>query len=124
MKWKEKWVTLSQKTWFKRAYASIGMVMIVASLLIVVDPEPFLRYGYWGVFGFNLIGPGTLLIPTLSLKMNIWGLALASACGMALNDSLSWIVGQGGRSIIPPGTRAQKIEQVNKSRYILHSRRE
>ncbi len=111
MIWKERWERITQNAWFKRAYTSIGSVMIILSFLIVVEPEPFLRFGYLGVFGFNLIGPGTLLIPTLSLKMNIWGLALASAGGMALNDSLSWVVGQGGRSIITPSPRAQKIEQ-------------
>lgn len=85
--------------------------MIILSFVIVVEPEPFLRLGYLGVFGFNLIGPGTLLIPSLSLKMNIVGLAIASALGMSINDSLSWVVGHGGRAIITPSPRSLRIEQ-------------
>lgn len=110
MRWKDKLRELIGKEWFKRVYASIGTVMIVFSFLIIVDPEPFLRYGYYGVFVFNLFGPGTLLIPSLSQKLDVVLLALASGAGMALNDSLSWVVGYGGRAIVKPGKRTETVE--------------
>jgi membrane protein YqaA with SNARE-associated domain len=112
MEWKTRWEQLRQTNWFRRLYASIGTVMIVLSFLIIVDPEPFVRLGYPGIFVFNLFGPGTLLIPSLSLKMNVWGLALSSAGGMAINDSVSWMVGHGGRAIITPGKRTERVERA------------
>jgi len=111
MDWKKGWRDLSKEVWFKRVYASIGTIMIILSFVIMVDPEPFLQFGYWGVFAFNLFGPGTLLIPTLSLNMDILILAIAAGAGMALNDSLSWVVGYGGRAIIKPSLKTEKVER-------------
>lgn len=67
----------------------------------VFDPEPFLKFGYFGIFVFNSLGGiGTFLIPPLSSKMNLWLLALATALGMGINDSIAWLAGRGGSEAI------------------------
>lgn len=66
-------------TWFKRIYFAVPLILMGVGLYIVISPEPFLKLGYIGVFFLNALGGlGTYLIPPLSLKMNIWLLALYS----------------------------------------------
>jgi membrane protein YqaA with SNARE-associated domain len=77
-----------------------------------LDPTPFLKFGYFGIFIFNLFGAGTLLFLSLARHMNIVYLAFVSASGMTFNDSVSWVVGRSGDEIIP---RSKKIEKVERS---------
>lgn len=97
----------SQK--FKRMILIFGGAFILLSFVIVWDPQPFLRYGYGGVFVFNLFGPGSLLIPVLVKYMNVWALAFVSAVGMTLNDSVSWVVGRSVDVVLP---RSKKLERA------------
>ncbi len=108
---KEKWVRIFSSRDFKRIVFIFGIVFLFLTALISVKPEPFLKFGYIGVFVFNLFGPGTLLIPSLSKYMNIFLLAFASSAGMSLNDSLSWYIGKFGHEIIPHSKKAEKIEK-------------
>ena len=58
--------------WFKRTYFVISLFLLGVGLYAVVDPQPFIKFGYVGIFVFNTLGgAGTLLIPALSSKMNI-----------------------------------------------------
>lgn len=89
---------------------------LVALMFISVNPEPFLQYGYFGIFAFNLIGPGTVLIPILAPTTNILVLAIISAFGMQLNDSVSWIVGRNGEVVFPASVkRFRLVHWVGKS---------
>ncbi|MDP1710582.1 MAG: VTT domain-containing protein [candidate division WWE3 bacterium] len=97
---------------FKRATVFLGIAFLVLTFLITLDPQPFLRFGYLGVFVFNLFGPGTLLIPTLARLMNIPLLAASAALGMALNDSVAWLIGKSSEVFVG---RPQKLERVEKS---------
>lgn len=97
---------------FKKVILALGIAFSILSVFIVVKPEPFLKFGYLGVFAFNLFGPGTLLIPTLSQTMILPLLAFATALGMAINDSVSWLVGSRGDVIIPRTARIQKVEII------------
>jgi membrane protein YqaA with SNARE-associated domain len=103
-------VNLIQSKIFKTVVFILGVLLLISTVFISINPEPFLKFGYAGVFLFNLFGPGTLLIPTLSLEMNIPLIALFSATGMTLNDSLSWVVGTIGNDVIPPSSRVERIE--------------
>lgn len=103
-------VKFFQSPFFKKITVVAGVVFFVATILIFIDPQPFVRLGYFGVFVFNVVGPGTLLVPSLAQHMNIFGLAFASALGMAVNDSVSWLVGRNGDVVIPRGDRVRKIE--------------
>ncbi len=87
---------LLNQTWFKRTYFIISLILLGIGIYTAFDPEPFLKFGYFGIFVFNALGGlGTFLIPTLSSKMNILLLALATALGMGINDSVSWLAGRG-----------------------------
>ena len=95
---------------FKRIAFLLGIIFLILTAFISINPQPFLKFGYIGVFAFNLFGPGTLLIPSLARHMNIFGLAIASALGMALNDSISWSIGSIGHSVIPHSKKVERIE--------------
>lgn len=102
---------LFQTKTFKKIVFVLGALFLILSVGIAIKPDPFLKFGYWGVFLFNLFGPGTLLIPSLSRYMNIPLLSVVTALGMLLNDSISWIVGKNGEVILPPN---KKVERVSK----------
>ena len=108
MKWKE----LLSSRWFKKAYFILSLTLLIVGFYLIVDSRPFFKFGYLGVFLFNLLGGlGTYLIPTLSLKMNIWLLALATALGMGINDSISWLAGRGGSEMVYKAKWADKAER-------------
>lgn len=89
---------------------------MVVTIFITVNPGPFLKFGYAGVFLFNaLSGPGMILLPTLSRHMNFVILAFVSALGMAINDSVSWLVGRNGSVILPRLKKIIRLEAgINK----------
>ncbi len=95
---------------FKKTLFVFGLLFFILTLVISLDPKPFLRFGYVGVFVFNLIGPGTLLVPSLSRYMNVYLLALATALGMAGNDSVSWLVGRNSDVVVARSKGTQRIE--------------
>lgn len=97
---------------FKKASLILGLAFLVLTLFISFDPKPFLRFGYVGIFVFNLFGPGTILVPSLSRYMNIVGLAGVTALGMAFNDSVSWLVGRSGDVILPRSRKILKVERA------------
>lgn len=91
----------------------LGLTFVVYTFVFVArDPQPFLQFGYFGVFLFNLVGPGMFLIPFLAPHMNVVLLALVSALGMAVNDSVSWAVGKNGDVVLPRGKRVIRIEEM------------
>lgn len=112
----KKLVSVLRSNTFKKILLVAGIIFLVASILISVDPEPFVRYGYLGVFVFNLLsGPGMLILPALSKHMNVIGLAFVTALGMAFNDTVSWIVGRSGQEILPGGEKIEKMKAgINK----------
>ena len=99
---------------FKLATIILGIVFILLAVIVSIDPRPFLQFGYLGVFVYNLFGPGTFLIPTLSRHMNVILLSLVTAAGMALNDSVSWLAGKNGDIVFPRGRRVARIEAAIK----------
>jgi len=107
--------SLAKTEKFKRTVLILGALFYIAVIFIAFKPEPFLRFGYWGVFVFNLFGPGTILVPSLSRHMNIFLLSVAGSAGMALNDSVGWLVGRSGDVILPRSKKVEKVEaQIHK----------
>jgi len=89
-----------------------GLIFLGLTVVITLKPEPFLKFGLPGVFVFNMLsGPGMFLLPTLSTKMNVVALAFFSALGMAINDSVSWMVGTNGEEVLPANKKIEKIRQ-------------
>ncbi|HLD24974.1 MAG TPA: VTT domain-containing protein [Patescibacteria group bacterium] len=107
---KEKIITFLESRDFKRFVFVLGILFLILTAFISVNPEPFLRFGYVGVFIFALFGPASLLIPVLSQHMNIWVLAVVTAAGMAINDSVSWVIGSLGHTVIPHSPKIERIE--------------
>lgn len=103
---------LVKSTAFKQASFFSGIVFMVSTLFVVLDPTQFLRFGYLGVFVFNLFGPGTLLIPTLSQFMNVPLLATVTSLGMAFNDSVAWLVGKNSEVFIGKPERLARIQKT------------
>lgn len=44
--------------------------------------------------------------------MNIFGLAFFTALGMTFNDSVAWLIGNSGETIIPKSKKTQRIENT------------
>jgi membrane protein YqaA with SNARE-associated domain len=106
---KEKLTKLFQTKKFKKITLILGILFTILTFAISLDPRPFLKFGYLGVFVFNLFGPGTYLIPSLSRHMNLILLAAVSACGMTLNDSIGWLTGKSSDVVI---RKSEKIKAI------------
>lgn len=100
---------------FKRILFYTGLAFIVLTFILALNPAPFLRYGYAGVFVFALFGPASLLVPVLARYMNVPALAVVTASGMAINDSVSWYVGSLGAFVLPPSTTVLRLEKSLRS---------
>ena len=87
-----------------------AVVFYLLAFVVAFKPEPFLRFGYLGIFAYNLFGPGTFLIPVVSRHFAVFGVALATSLGMAINDSVSWLAGKNGDIVFPRGRRVARIE--------------
>ncbi len=109
---KEKLVKIFQSKTFKKVTLVFGILFLVLTGLISFKPDPFLRFGYLGVFVFNLFGAGTILVFSLARHMNVFGLAFFTALGMAFNDSVAWLIGNSGETIIPKSKKTERIENT------------
>lgn len=107
----ERAVKLFSSKAFKWVTLVLGILFMVLAFSLSLDPEPFLKYGYWGVYVFNLVGPGVFIIPALSRRMSVLLLAFASAAGMLTGDSISWLVGKSGDVIIPRSKGVKRLEK-------------
>ena len=95
---------------FKVFTLVLAVIFYLLAFVIAFAPEPFLRFGYLGIFVYNLFGPGTFLVPTASRHFAVVGVALATALGMAINDSVSWLAGKNGDIVFKRGRRVERIE--------------
>lgn len=89
----------------------IGYLFVVLSLFLIVKPEPFLRLGYPGIFVFSIFGPGSILVPVLVNRFNLYLLAICTAMGMAINDSITWYIGRNTREWTPKSKKIMKLEE-------------
>ena len=92
--------------WINRILLVLSAVFLLLTFLVALDPTYYAQFGYPGVFIFNLFGPGTLLIPLMAQHLNIVLLAVVSACGMSLNDSVVYVMGRSGQTLVSPGKKA------------------
>lgn len=78
---------------FKWVFLSLGVLFVILTFFISITPDTFLKYGYFGVFIFNVVSSGLLIIPILVAKMNIFMIVLVSALGNIPNTSINYLVG-------------------------------
>ena len=88
----------------------LGITFILLAFVVVFDPRPFIKFGYPGIFVYNLFGPGIFLIPILSRHFNVFWVAFFTALGMSINDSVSWLAGKNGDIVLKRGPKIKAIE--------------
>lgn len=95
---------------FKVFTLIFAVIFYLLAFVVAFAPQPFLRFGYLGIFAFNLFGPGMFLVPVASRHLAVFWVAVAAALGMAVNDLISWLAGRNGDVIFKRGQRVEKIE--------------
>ncbi|MBU1034122.1 VTT domain-containing protein [Patescibacteria group bacterium] len=111
----QKILKIIQSTAFKKTIVVLGSFLAVASILISINPEPFLKTGYLGVFMYGMLGPVTLIIPVMSQHLNLVLLSAVAAAGVVVNDTLAYIVGRNADAFIQKSKKVLLIEKwVNK----------
>jgi membrane protein YqaA with SNARE-associated domain len=111
----EKIVKIVQNDSFKRAAVIVGSTLAIGSILISVKPEPFLKTGYLGVFVYGMLGPVTMIIPTMSQHLNLYILSVVASAGVVVNDTLAYIVGRNSDVFVHKSKKVLLVEKwVNK----------
>jgi len=96
----------------RQAIAILGVGLLLISSFSIISPDPFTRLGYPGIFLFNMFGgSGIFLFPSLSRYLNVILLSFVTALGMAVNDSLAWIIGSSGTAVIPRSSSLGHLER-------------
>jgi membrane protein YqaA with SNARE-associated domain len=89
----EKAVNIVQTDVFRKMFTIIGIFFICTTPFISLNPDTFSEFSYLGVFIFNIVSSGLLILPALSAKFNIPLLITTSALGNVLNTSVNYFVG-------------------------------
>lgn len=110
MKIKQKILKYTESSGFRRLTFFIGIGVLILAGLIAVKPEPYLKFGYPGVFIFNAIGGSTIIFFSLVRHFDPILLSFITALGVAVNDSIAWVVGNSGTAVIKKPEKAKKIE--------------
>jgi membrane protein YqaA with SNARE-associated domain len=97
---------------FRRTMQIIGIFFIILTYFIAISPAAFLKLGYIGLFLFNIIGSGLVIIPLLAQKMNIIGIVLACALGNAINTSINYLVGNTSSSMFSHNSIVTKLKTL------------
>lgn len=109
---KEKLRILFKSRAFKFTSLILSTTFLVFTFFIAFNPEPFLKFGYLGLFIFNIFSSGLFLLPTLIGKMNLLALVLVSALGMSVNESINWIMGSSSDVLIKESSFEKRIESM------------
>lgn len=100
---------LKSKT-FKKITLLLSISFFCLSLLSIINPRPFLKLGYIGIFFAHVFGAGSILTFGLAKQTNPYFLALATALGMTLNDSVAYLIGKNSDILIDRPEKIKKIE--------------
>lgn len=96
---KQKAAKLVSSNKFRTIFTIFGILFVVLTYFISIQPKSFLQFGYVGVFFFNVISSGLLLMPTLTPKMNIILLILVSSLGNIPNTSVNYLIGYSSKHL-------------------------
>ena len=106
-----KLLRILQSNTFRKITIIVGSILAVGSILISVNPEPFLKTGYLGVFVYGMLGPVTLIIPVMSQQLNLYILAAVASAGVVVNDTLAYIVGRNADVFIHKSKKVLLVEK-------------
>ena len=107
----QKLISLASNKHFKRLIVIIGSIFLIGSIFIAIDPEPFKKTGYAGVFFYGILGPVTLIIPIMSQSYNLIILSLVASAGVCINDTLAYIVGRNTDAFIEKTNKVRVVEK-------------
>jgi membrane protein YqaA with SNARE-associated domain len=107
----ERLINIIQSDNFRKAAVVAGSVLAVGSILISVNPEPFLKTGYLGVFVYGMLGPVTMIIPVMSQHLNLYVLSAVASAGIVINDTLAYIVGRNADVFIQKSKKVLLVER-------------
>ena len=85
---------------FKVIFLILSILFLIATFFITVQPETFIGYGYLGIFVFNVISSGLLLMPALVSKFDLILLVLVSSLGNIPNTTINYLIGSSGKSFL------------------------
>jgi len=78
---------------FRKVFGVLGILFIILTYFISINPGSFLGFGYFGIFVFNVVSSGLLLLPLVVGKFNIIGIVVVSSLGNIINTSINYVVG-------------------------------
>lgn len=108
-----------QSTTFKRIAVLLSIFLIGCTFFIAVQPDSFIRLGYFGVFIYNILGSGIFIIPVLSTKLNIFWLIFFSSLGNVINTSVAYILGHSTHSLFPKVELIAKIKKFMRHYHLI-----
>lgn len=98
--------------WVKKTLTIVSIIFVIGTYFIAISPESFLKLGYVGVFIFNVLSSGLLLVPILVEKMNLPGVVIASSLGNIPNTSINYVLGQNTKSLVAKIPFVPKLEHL------------
>lgn len=111
---REKAQHLVQSKNFRRVFTGLGLLFVVLTYFISVSPQSFLKFGYPGIFVFNIVSSGLLILPIVTQKFNIFGVILASALGNIPNTSVNYLLGYSSNSMFSGNKLVNKLKELMK----------
>jgi membrane protein YqaA with SNARE-associated domain len=108
----EKASSVAQSSVFRKVFSALGVLFILATPFIAFKPDSFTQFGYAGIFIFNTISSGLVILPTLAQKFNSIFLVIVSALGNILNTSVNYFVGYSSTNILSKYKSIGKIKQL------------
>jgi membrane protein YqaA with SNARE-associated domain len=96
---------------FRKCMIVLGILFIVLTYFISVTPNSFMKYGYAGVFVFNVVSSGLLILPILTKKLNIFLVVFFSALGNIPNTSVNYLVGNTSKSLFSNNPVIMKLKK-------------
>jgi membrane protein YqaA with SNARE-associated domain len=104
---------------FRLTSAALSIFFIICTLFIAVQPDTFLKLGYFGIFVYNILGSGLLIIPLISFKVNLFLLVFFSALGNIFNTSVAYILGHSTHKLFPKVELVTKIKKIMKTYHLI-----
>lgn len=108
---RKKIIEIISKKQFQTVYKILGILFIGLTFFISVSPDSFIKFGYLGVVGFNIVSSGLVVIPVLVERLNIVGVVFSSAFGNAVNTSINYFIGATTHTLFSNNIVVKKLKQ-------------
>lgn len=103
-----------QSKLFRYTFTVLGILFVILSYFITVTPDAFLHFGYFGIFTFNVISSGLLIMPVLTEKFNLFMVIFFSALGNIPNTSVNYFLGMSSSGLFSKVQLITKMKEFMK----------